>query len=291
MPRIALVTARAAEFLDTDLAPLATALERAGADPAVTCWDDASVNWAGFDAVVLRSAWDYPQRLEEFLEWIDATSRVSQILNSPATVEWNSAKRYLADLAGRGIPVVPTLFVSPGDDVDLPDDVELVVKPVVSAGAKDTARFEAGDRRAAAFAGRLLGAGRDVMVQPYQSAVDSVGEHALVCFDGRFSHAFNKGPILRRGAPPAEGLYADEVIGPADVSDAEVKLAERAVAVAAGIVGDLPVYARVDLVPGDDGDPLLLELELIEPSVYHHVAEASAERFAAAILTRLRTVD
>lgn len=286
MPRIALVTARAARDLDTDLSPLAEALVESGATATVACWDDPEVPWHEVDAAVLRSAWDYPQRFDEFTAWVDSTAARTRLLNTPNTIRWNADKRYLADLDARSVPVVPTTFVEPGDRLVLPD-AEIVVKPAVSAGAKDTARFGPRDPDAEGLARRILDEGRTVMVQPYQSAVDTFGETALVWFDGTFSHAFRKGAILRRGAVPTDDLYADEQIHPAEPTGDEVDVARTAIDAAAAVIDDVPLYARVDVVPGPDETPLLLELELIEPSVYHHVDRESAGRFADAILARV----
>jgi O-ureido-D-serine cyclo-ligase len=287
MPRIALVTAGAARDLDTDLAPLSEALAQTGAASAtVACWDDQGFPWPEVDAAVLRSAWDYPQRIGSFLTWVESTAGYTHLLNTPETIRWNADKRYLANLGTDGVPVVPTTFVEPDDRLVLPDG-EIVVKPAISAGSKDTARFGPGDPAADRFARRILDEGRTVMVQPYQSAVDTSGETALVWFDGIFSHAFRKGAILSRGESPTDQLYAEEDIEATDPTEREIEVAALAIGAAADAVGDVPLYARVDLVPGPDGSPLLLELELIEPSVYHHVDPESAGRFADAILARV----
>jgi hypothetical protein len=125
------------------------------------------------------------------------------------------------------------------------------------------------------------------MVQPYQRTVDAVGETALVWFDGVFSHVFRKGPILRPGVPPTDALHAEEAISTTTATGDEIEVARVAVDATVAVTGDVPLYARVDLVPGPAGTPLLLELELIEPSVYHHVDPESAGRFADAILARV----
>ena len=145
----------------------------------------------------------------------------ARLLNSPDTVRWNADKHYLADLDARGIPVVPTSFLEPGDDAVVPADAEIVVKPAVSAGSKDPARFAASDPTAIDLVLRILDSGRSAMIQPYQSAVDRDGETALVWFSGTYSHAFRKGPILRPGTDPTDDLYAAEEIGPTTPTDTE----------------------------------------------------------------------
>jgi O-ureido-D-serine cyclo-ligase len=288
MSRIALGTAVAARPLDDDLAPLSVALKVAGAEPVIACWDDPSVSWGGFDMIVLRSTWDYPQRIAQFLAWVDLTRGVTRVMNPLATIRWNADKHYLADLTAAGVSAVATGFVAPGSAIAWPDSPEFVVKPTISAGSRDTARFARADTtHATALVEQIWASGRTAMVQPYLDGVDHAGEHALVYFDGVFSHAFRKGPLLVRGTSPTEHLFAAEQIDPATPTPVQIEVADAAIAVAASHTGELPLYGRVDLVPGPDGTPVVLELELIEPSVYLHTTPGSADRFAAAILERI----
>ena len=182
------------------------------------------------------------------------------------------------------MPVVPTLFTLPGQDPRLPDAAQLVVKPAISAGSQDTIRHHH-RARAETHARQLLAAGRVVMAQPYVPSVDHDGEIALVHLGGAFSHSVRKGPILQApGTIFAEGLFAPEDISPRSAPRA----AERAVAeqALAAVPGGPLLYARVDLVEGADG-PLVLELELVEPSLFLGRAPGAAERLAAAIAARL----
>lgn len=286
MLRIALVTARAALGLDDDLAPLAAALEEIGAKPAIESWDDPGVRWEGFDAAILRSTWDYPQRLEEFVSWARDVAAVTSLHNPVDLVEWNTDKAYLLRLAAAGVPTVPTILLEPGGPITLPDTDEIVVKPSISAGSRDTARFTRDAPAALTLIEHIWSSGRTAMVQPYLRMVDSHGERALVCFDGEPSHAFTKAAILRPGAVPTTDLFADEEITPATATVTEVAVARDAMRVIADRMGEPPLYARIDLVPSSDGTPLVLEAELIEPSVYHHTDPASAARFASAIVRR-----
>src|SRR5690606_18362473 len=198
--KLALATAIAALSLDEDLAPLQQACVAAGIDAQVLAWDDPTVSWGRFDAVLLRSTWDYMDRLPEFLAWCDRVQSCSRLWNPPDVVRWNTDKRYLGDLAARGLPVIESHFLAPGDDAaSLPDLEEFVVKPTVGAGSRDAQRYQRGEReKAVAHARRLLDAGRHVLVQPYLHAVDEHGETALLFFEGRFSHAIRKAPLLRR---------------------------------------------------------------------------------------------
>jgi hypothetical protein len=283
MARVALVTARAALNTDADLEPLLAALVARGLRADARCWDDPSVRWDDYDLVVLRSPWDYVSRYKEFLRWLETTEERVPILNEAAVVRWNTDKRYLADLAERGLPVVPTEFFEPGDPAPHLSAFtgEIVVKPVISAGSKDTMRHSdvgAAERHV----GALLGAGRSVMAQPYLHGIDTYGETGLVFFDGVLSHAFRKAPILALDAPPTDEFFAPEEITPRVPTDDERRVATATIASCpAGLL-----YARVDLVPGPDGRPHILEVELAEPSFFVAHAPGSADRFASAVQQR-----
>lgn len=283
--KLALATAIQAMSLDEDLAPLREACAAAGLDVEVLAWDDPTVGWARFDAVLLRSTWNYMDHLPAFLAWCEHVDRASTLWNSPDVVRWNTDKRYLGDLAGRGVPVIESHYLAPGDDpAALPDLDEFVVKPTVSAGSRDTARYARAERAAAvAHARRLLDAGRHVLVQPYLRAVDEQGETALLFFDGEFSHAIRKAPLLRRGEAPASHLSSPSSIQAREPSEAERHVAAQVLA--ALPFGTLP-YARVDLLPSPAG-PQLLELELTEPAFFLRHAEGAAARLAAGLARRL----
>jgi|SRR5690348_6079158 len=294
MPRIALVTARAARDTDYDMPPLLTALRGAGAEALEVDWDDDAIDWSGFDLALLRSTWDYFERLPEFLDWAARVADRTRLVNPLPVLRWNTDKHYLAELARAGVPVVPSTFLEPDDDVAAildvilnthPDAQDFVVKPVVGAGSRDAQRHARGDRSGIiAHARRLLDARRSVLLQPYLERVDEHGETALLFFDGEFSHAIRKGPLLKRGEGPTTGLYAEETIESRTPSADELAIAQRALT---AIPFAKPLlYARVDLIRDDDGFPRLLELELVEPSVFALHAEGVAERFARAIAQR-----
>jgi glutathione synthase/RimK-type ligase-like ATP-grasp enzyme len=284
--RRALALATCAEVADGDPddAGLPAALAAQGVHAAWAVWDDESVDWSRFDGVLVRSTWDYHGRRDAFLDWARSVPRV---LNAPGVLAWNTDKRYLGELAAAGLPVVRTTFVTPGRRAALPDDA-FVVKPAVSAGSRDTARFAGGeDARARALVADIAATGRVAMIQPYLESVDAHGETALVFLAGRFSHAIRKGALLVEGQGPTQELFAAEQIAPCAPRPAELDIATRVVAHATARFGVLP-YARVDLVAAEDGAPLVLELELTEPSLFfaHGPAEAP-ERLAAAVAASL----
>jgi glutathione synthase/RimK-type ligase-like ATP-grasp enzyme len=228
----------------------------------------------------VRSTWDYALRREAFVRWAE---RVPRVLNPPDVIRWNTDKRYLTELPW----AVSTELVAPGDSW-APPDGEYVLKPTISAGSRDTARYGHGDEaRAREHMQALLDAGRTAMVQPYLSAVDDHGETALLFLAGEYSHAICKGQMLRRGASPlTDGLYLEEAIRARDPDRLERSVAEE-------VLDGLPwpreelLYARVDLIRGDDGRPRLLELELTEPSLFFSYRDGAADALAERIIERL----
>jgi glutathione synthase/RimK-type ligase-like ATP-grasp enzyme len=285
MNRIALATAISACATDDDLHPLQAACAEEGLRADIVAWDDPTVSWSRFDAVLLRSPWDYTRRLPEFLAWCARVSATTTLLNPIEVVRWNTDKHYLGELARKGLPVIESHYLEPGDDpATLPLFDEFVVKPCVGAGSRGARRFVRAEREAAiAHAASLLEGGASVLVQPYLAAVDSEGETGLLFFDGRFSHAIRKGPLLRRGEAATRALFAPEHIGARVPSDEEREVAKR---ILAAIPFDRLAYARVDLLPSPNG-PMLLELELTEPSLFFATAPGAAARFARILAQRL----
>jgi hypothetical protein len=292
-PTIALVTAEVARHVDEDLAPLESALRHAGADVTIAEWDRPR-DWSQFDIALLRSTWDYPQRLEEFFDWAAAVSQETKLLNPLPVVKWSSDKHYLSDLADKAVPTVLTKFVKPGGSperqitelLNQPDVGEFVVKPAVGAGSRDAQRFGREEKEEAArHAQRMLNEKRSVLLQPYLSKVDQLGETALLYFEGEFSHAIRKGPLLKRKEGPTTELFAKETITARVPDAAELRVGAQALQ---ATPFETPLYARVDLIRDQQGEPVVLELELIEPSLFFPFAVGSAERFAAAVVSRAK---
>ena len=269
--------------------PAGTADDRAVAallDADIHAWDDPEVGWEAYDRVIVCSTWDYVDRVEAFVAWCEAIGP-RRLRNDPALVAFAVDKRYLGALS---VPTVPTVFVAPGDPLPALAG-EVVVKPNVSAGARDTGRF--GERvhdEALALIEQIRASGRIALVQPYLPAVDTRGETALVYFGGTLSHVLRKRAVLRPDevAPmaedgAAEAMHDEDLVVAGEATAAERALAEQALADVAARFGRLPLYARVDLLTGADGEPLLIELEVVEPALYLDTAPGAAARFAAAI--------
>lgn len=285
MPRIALVTCRPRPDVseDRDLPVLVGALREAGADAGAVHWDDDGVDWGAYDLAVIRSTWDYSWRAAEFLAWAERCGAATRLANPAAVVRWNADKRYLGDLAAAGVPVVPTRYVAPGDAPDLPDGHEFVVKPTSGAGARFAARYAPHEHDTALrHLARMHADGLTAMVQPYVRAIDSGGERALQFYGGRLLHASRKGAVLTAGTPYGQRKVAHPNLEPWTPTPAELSVAERALAAVPDADGLL--YARVDLVDGDDGQPQVMELELVEPNLFLSVHPGSVPRVTEAIL-------
>ena len=289
---IALVTTKEACDLDEDLRPLELALQQIGARVHVADWDDVTIDWSTFDVALLRSTWDYSMRLSKFISWAEKVSMQTALLNPLPILQWNIDKHYLTALTHANVPTVFTDFVEPHDDVSEKisnflahcQAEEIVVKPAIGSGSRDAQRHSRRDMTTISeHVERLVNAKRSVMLQPYLDRVDEDGETALIIYNGCFSHAIRKGPLLRSGEGATKGLFAPEEIEPRVPDSEQLRVAEQAVA---AIPFPTPLYARVDLIRDDKDAPCVLELELMEPSMFFAHAEGSADRFAAAICNR-----
>ena len=283
--RVALVGSEQGLAIDPDLPIAATALREAGLDVDVVRWDDPAVDWAGYDLVVVRSCWDYAWRLEEFLGWAETVPR---LLNRAEVLRWNTDKVYLRDLERAGLPVVPTAW-DPAHAGELPDAPEWVVKPSVSAGSRDTARW---DSPAAVLEHvvELTGGGRTAMVQPYLASVDELGETAMLFIGGSFSHAVRKGPLLAAGEGVRQDRDSRGDLRRVDPTAAQWEVAQAVFDAVPGLVGvdGAPLYARIDLVQDAEGRPVVLELELTEPSLFLPQAPEAAVTLAKAVAALTR---
>lgn len=246
-------------------------------------WDDETKDWSAFDLVVVRSTWDSVDRPEEYLAWTRRVESCTTLANPAATIEWNLDKRYIGDLASRGIAVPRTTFVAPGESWAPPCD-RFVVKPSISAGGRETALYDVGGvDDARAHVDRLHGQGATAMVQEHLPGVEERGEVKQVFIGGGFSHAFRVDPLLAAGAGvidrPWEVPTHPSVIRP---TSAEAALA----AAVMEIVGRDLLYARVDVTTDAGGRAVVLEVELIDPALALWADAAAAKRLASTISKR-----
>lgn len=278
---IAFVTASAWAALTPDDRLAADALRASGSEITPALWDDASVDWRSFDLVVIRSPWDYFRRPSEFGAWLERMERDGiPCWNPVPLLRWNSDKRYLRELAESGVPVVPTRFVSALSAASLAGIAaeegwsELVVKPAISGGAFRTQRLRAGDA--------LLPAEDDAgepttswLVQPYLEEIARAGEWSLIYLDGVFSHAVRKRPAS------GEFRVQQHLGGVARAEQPPRHVVEAAEDVLARVRWPW-LYARVDGVELD-GRFTLVELEMLEPSLFLESDAEAPARFARAI--------
>ncbi|MFB6089577.1 MAG: RimK family alpha-L-glutamate ligase [Halobellus sp.] len=290
MTTIALATSADLPSLIDDDADFVAALRDRGATPEPVVWSDESVAWGDYDAVVVRSVWDYYRRPEAFAAWVDRLdSAPCRVWNPPATLRWNGHKRYLRDLAARGVPVLETEYVERGTDVSLAAVFdargweEAVVKPAVSAGAFETKRIPEGDADAEeAWLSDLLGR-RDVLIQRYAPEIVR-GELSLVYFGGDYSHAVRKRP--EAGDFRVQSEHGGAVAAASPSAELEEQGRRVVEAVTAELDGDVPLYARVDGV-ARKGTLRLIEVELVEPELFFRADPDAGARFADALLDRL----
>lgn len=274
---VTIATCRPLPEPDPDQAPLVGALQRAGLSVRVCAWHDRQVDWERGRVTLLRSTWNYYRQRERFVAWAEHVAQVSELYNPLEVVRWNSHKRYLIELARQGVPVVPTELVDRGSTRSLAEICaargwsRVVVKPAVSAGSFDTHVVEsAGESEPFDD----LVARRDTLVQPYVDAVDTYGERSVIVIDGQITHSVKKHPRFAG--------QDESVTGPH-----EPAAAERALADAALSQLDQPLlYARVDMVPDADGQPMLAELELIEPSLFFRFSDEALSRMVDALADR-----
>jgi glutathione synthase/RimK-type ligase-like ATP-grasp enzyme len=285
--RLAIATSADYPSIQPDDVHLATSLERLHILPVVCVWNDPDVDWSTFDAVLIRTIWDYFKHHAAFLDWLGRLDGLGvPTINDNALLRWNSDKRYLLELAGHGIDIIPTRLAHAHE---LPDvlatmpEQQVVIKPTISGGAWHTLRGSVGD---AMFSATVMQLPRehDYLVQPFVPEIVSDGEWSLLYFGGGFSHAVIKRPATGDYRVQGEFGGSAEPIVP-DASTLEA--AARALAAVADIGHGDHAYVRVDGVISG-GRFLIMELEMIEPFLHLGAHPAAAERLAGWVADRLK---
>ncbi|HEX5061629.1 MAG TPA: hypothetical protein VFV99_19810, partial [Kofleriaceae bacterium] len=257
---------------DADEAPLSAALAAAGIDAPLVAWDDPSADWDAPIPTIIRSTWNYALQLDAFLAWVDRAAAAAPLLNPPDIVRANVRKRYLLEMQARGVPVVPTKLVERGEICELPA-TRIVIKPEIGAGSLHTKSFA--DGRNGIDHLRFVTSLGAALVQPYVASVDDYGERSLIWIDGEFTHAIRKTP---RFAGDIERIE-----GPFPIADNERAVATAAIAPYV----DRILYGRVDMVRDPDEQPMVAELELVEPSLFFPKYPPALDRFIAGLERRL----
>lgn len=280
---VALVTCADERYQEPEVHVAADALRAAGVSADVVSWDEDR-DWGAYELVVVRTPWDYFDRVTQFLDWAARVERETSLVNPADVLRWNSHKGYLAEFTAKSVPTVPTRLV-PGPSTDVADQIrevpweEIVVKPAVDGGARHAWRGLRDDPSLSRVAERLTEHG-DVVVQPFVPAIVD-GERSLVFLGGRFSHAVRK-------VPKAGDYRSQRHLGGREVDhepdSAELQVALAAMAAAPGRL----TYARVDLVDWE-GAPVLIELEVIEPDLFLRDVPERVDRFVEVVRDELAT--
>jgi glutathione synthase/RimK-type ligase-like ATP-grasp enzyme len=279
--------------------PLIAELERRGVAWASLPWEDVGErDWSAFDAVIVRSTWDYYLKISEFSVFLDRLERGgARVFNPPRLLRWNLDKSYLTELERAGVPCVPTFFIEREDTMPLEERLrrlgwdEAVLKPAISAGAHGTFRFRRGDAARFEGARRARSARSQSLLQPFFPSVIEEGEWSLVFFGGELSHALVKRPAAGDFRVQARHGGALERVEP---SAADVERALIALAPAKALCGGAwPLYARVDMLrdsrglAGEKGALVLGELEVLEPELFFRLEPSAPARFCEALTRAL----
>jgi hypothetical protein len=278
---VALATCLTLPEPDPDAMPLVDALTRAGLEAQLVPWDGSEPDWPRARLTLLRSTWNYPLRPEDFLAWAERVAKRSHLFNPIEAVRWNLHKRYLLELERRGVPIAPTVLVPRGSTTSLDAILDekgwdvAVVKPAVSAASYRTLRVARREWEVGEAHLKDLVASRDALVQRYLPSVEGYGERALMWIDGTITHAVRKTP---RFSGEIEAVSAA-----VPITRNEEELARAAI----GCVASPLLYARIDVAPGPEGLPVVMELEVIEPSLFFEQGPRALELLVAGILRRL----
>jgi glutathione synthase/RimK-type ligase-like ATP-grasp enzyme len=273
--KLRVATCKTLPEVDVDEAPLMAALSAAGIDARLTAWDDPHVDWSLPIPTIIRSTWNYALDVDAFLAWVDKVAAGSPLLNPADVVRGNVHKRYLLDLARRGVPVVPTLIAERGSKLPAPAWAHdrVVIKPEVGAGSLGTKRFDKLED-GLEHLGELTAKGA-ALVQPYVKSVEEYGERSVIYIDGELTHEIRKSPRFSGDA--------ESVTGPHPIAPDERAVAEAALEP----YRDRILYGRVDMARADDGQPMVMELELVEPSLFFPKFPAALDRYVAGLKRRL----
>lgn len=254
---------------DVDEALTLAAFQRHGHALEMVAWEDSSVDFGEYDAVVVRSTWNYPLMPDRFADWIRDTTTKTKLLNPADIMLENLNKRYLLGLAERGVSVVPSEWIWPHEEEKLRTLLtrKSVLKPSIGAASLDTKVFGPDDIETAV---KWLGSQaehREFMIQPFVSSVDTVGEQSIVMIGNEPSHRIHKQPRFHDGE--------ENVFGPYEVEPDLVDLARRSIEPFA----DRILYARVDVMMSHTGQWMISELELIEPSLFFRQKPEALDQF------------
>lgn len=264
-------------------------LQNLGYQVDIVSWRQTVVEWKDYPAVIIRTTWDYQNHLEAFLQVLKQIESQTLLANPFEIVQWNADKIYLNDLQEKGAKIVPTIWVNGGFDSNqfqqwfnqLESD-EIVIKPRVSATAQDTFWLKRGQKAQEDIESlNKIFENRPFMVQPFMKAIVDEGEYSLFYFNGEYSHAILKTPKTADFRVQEEHGGIIQAINPSsDMLKAGKEILKY--------ISRTLLYARVDFVRTKSNEFALMELELIEPSLYLRNCENAPHLFAKAINTWLK---
>lgn len=248
-------------------------------------WDDKEPDWSQFDACLIRSTSDYHEKYDQFLRWVARVGGSIPIWNSPEMTTWNADKAYLRDLSVKGIPTIPTLWLDQGSTADLDEILETrgwpiaVIKPSIGLGSQHLEKVHRGGPGCQQALDCLLQEHR-VLVQPFLSSIEEMGEASLIYIHGKLAHAVKKWPANGDFRVQRNWGGTSELHKP---TRAELDIGSAALA----CLDEAPLFGRVDIVTDQSLNPCLIEMELIEPDLFLRHTPATADLFADAIAIRL----
>ncbi len=266
---------------------LQDALEKRGLNVDCTYWDDPEYDWSQTKAVVFRTIWDYFKRYEEFSTWMNKIKNKTQLINPISLINWNIDKHYLADLEKKGITIVPTAYVDTGAYRSIDSVCEengwtdVVIKPAIAGGAFHTYKVQQNERTSFEELFQKLVKERDMLIQPFQETITSLGEASLMVFKGKYTHAILK--KAKAGDYRVQDDFGGSVHDYIPTPD-EIAFAERVFKAC----DPMPAYGRADIIWDTDGTILLGELEIIEPELWIRNHPEAANDFAEGILQYLQ---
>jgi glutathione synthase/RimK-type ligase-like ATP-grasp enzyme len=265
---------------------LQKALEKRGITSVRLDWADPKIDWSRFKAIVLRTTWDYFERIDEFISWLKRVEKETMVINEPGLIWWNLDKHYMRDLREKGIPVVESRFIEKGEKLDLKQEIEdfgweeAVIKPCISGAARHTYRVNRDKADKIDEIIKPVLAKEAFILQPFLNDVEKTGEDTLVVIGGVVTHA------VRKVAKPGDFRVQDDHGGTVhhhEPSEEQIRLAERTFSVCKPV----PAYGRVDMVRDNNGNWVVMELEIIEPELWLRFCPEAAEKFAEVLASRL----
>jgi glutathione synthase/RimK-type ligase-like ATP-grasp enzyme len=258
---------------------LKEALERKGLKAHRTYWDNPDFDWTRTRYAIFRTTWDYFDRIDEFMPWLEKTAELTQFINPISLLKWNMDKHYLRDLQQNGIEIPDTIFIKKGEKRNLSAITtdknwsEFILKPAISGAARHTYRFKKEETKKFDSIFEALIANESMLLQEFQKNILIKGEIALMLFGGRFSHAVLK-------LPKAGDFRVQDDFGGTvhdyNPTEQEIAFAEKVITT----ISPLPVYARVDIFWDNEGKPVVSELEMIEPELWFRNSKNAADMLA-----------